>query len=102
MSSFSFKSEVLWLLQHLQDSCQALYRSIPALLARRNALACGISEAGMGRRMAKWEDVSSHKEESEDAFPRGDQACVRPSLTCTYIGRLTEIPGPPMQKAHST
>lgn len=50
----------------------------------------------MERRMAKEEDVSSHKEESEDAFPRGDQACVCPSLTCTCTGRLTEIPeGPP-------
>lgn len=44
--------------------------------------------------MAEEEHVSSHQEENEDAFPRGHQAFVRPSLTCIDTGRLTEIPGP--------
>lgn len=92
----SFKSEVLWLLQHLQDSCQAPYRLIqPPFGEEERPGLEAVSEAGMEIRMAKEEDVSSHKKESEDAFPRDNQACVRPSLTCIYTGGLTKIPEGP-------
>lgn len=40
-------------------------------------------------------EIRMAEEENEDAFPGGDQAFVRPSLTCIFTGRLTEIPGGP-------